>query len=253
MSGNNTMFNQVTMADDEQKNSKKYSGWTIVMMVLTSVAWASWIVCRLTIGGMCDRPETAQNFTKASYLGRWYQQFVATTVPFGDDCVTATYADKDGTNIQVDNQSHTPNMQDFGNWINGPPPAGEPDRYFKAHCSDFTTGHCQVKPFLFSPWNDYKVVGYDEDQATGYSMVYGCDTFIAGAIKLDWMWVITRQANVIGSADWTSIKNKVWTQMANVLPNYNPDTFFKATISGTTEGCQYTPCTGIEVGLNGCP
>ena len=59
--------------DEQQKKSRKYSGWTIVMMTLTSIGWAAWIVCRLTIGGMCDRPETAQNFTKESYLGRWNQ------------------------------------------------------------------------------------------------------------------------------------------------------------------------------------
>ena len=219
------------------ENSKKYSKWTITMMVLTSVAWTAWIVCRLTIGGMCDRPEPATNFSKETYLGRWYQQFVATTVPFGDDCVTATYADKDGTNIQVDNQSSVPGQAPSSNWKNGPPPAGEPDQYFKAHCSEFTTGHCQVKPFLFSPWNDYKVIAYDDDQSNGYSIVYGCDTFIAGAVKLDWMWVITRQALVINSTAWNTMKTTIWNAMAAKLPNYNPDTFFKATISGTSEGC----------------
>ena len=100
----------------EETNNKKFSCWTIAMMTITAVSWTLWIVARLTIGGMCDRPEPATNFDKSLYLGRWYQQFVGVEVPFGYDCVTATYADKDGTNIQVDNQSHTPYQTDFSNW-----------------------------------------------------------------------------------------------------------------------------------------
>ena len=127
--------------------------------------------------------------------------YQSTTVPFGEDCITATYADADGTNIQVDNQSYNIATSSFGNW-DGTPPAGKPNQYFTAHCSDWTPGHCQVKPFWFSPYNDYKVIGYDPDATNGYSVVYGCDTFVAGAVKLDWLWVITRQPQDIGSASW---------------------------------------------------
>ena len=238
-----------------EQNSKKFSNWTIVMMVLTCVAWTAWIVCRLTVGGMCAKPSLASNFDKSLYLGRWYQMYQAKTVPFGTDCITATYSDLDGTNIRVNNQQFTlskaPNG--WGNW-KGTPPAGGPDRLFKAHCSDWTTGHCQVKPFLFSPWNDYKVVDLDTDPNLGYSLVYGCDTFIAGAVKLDWIWVITRQALVIGSADWNTVKSRVKSAFADRLPSYNFDTFMEQTIEGTSEGCQYTPCLASqdEIGLQGC-
>ena len=193
-----------------EQNSKKFSTWTIVMMVLTCVAWTGWIVCRFTVGGMCAKPELASNFDKDLYLGRWYQMYQAKPVPFGGDCITATYSDRDGTNIRVNNQQYNPTTGSFGsNWKNGPPPAGGPDRLFKAHCSEFTTGHCQVKPFLFSPWNDYKIVDFDPDVNLGYSLVYGCDTFVAGAVKLDWVWVITRSALVIGSADWNTVKSRI--------------------------------------------
>ena len=57
---------------DEENSKKKLSCWTISLIVLTAVAWTAWIVCRLTIGGMCDRPEPATNFDKSLYLGRWY-------------------------------------------------------------------------------------------------------------------------------------------------------------------------------------
>ena len=49
------------MSDQNQKK-RKYSGWEITMMVLTCIAWAGWLGCRLTVGGACVRPETASNF-----------------------------------------------------------------------------------------------------------------------------------------------------------------------------------------------
>ena len=71
--------NQISNQDEDYnrqgKKSKKCSMCTIIMMVLTCVAWITWIVCRFTIGGMCDRPELASNFEKSLYLGRWYQMF----------------------------------------------------------------------------------------------------------------------------------------------------------------------------------
>merc|ERR1712228_261936 len=171
--------------------------------------------------------------------------YVGKSVPFPtNECITATYSDKDGTNIQVDNQAYDVSEEKFGNWRGGTPPVGGPNRYFTAHCSDFTTGHCQVKPFFFAPYNDYKVVGFDGDQTNGYSIVYGCDTFIAGAIKLDWMWVITRQALVIGSGAWTTMKTTVFDIIRQRLPDYDPDTFLLETVEGGS--CQYTPCTGLE-------
>ena len=71
--------------------------------MLTVLLWTAWAVARFTVGGTCSRPDTAENFTKAAYLGRWHQMFVGKDVPTPNTCVTATYADNDGTNIRVDN------------------------------------------------------------------------------------------------------------------------------------------------------
>ena len=182
------------LASSEEK--KGMSGVMIFCWVMTAVTWTAWIVCRLTVGGMCDRPELADNFVATDYLGRWYQLYQSTTVPFGGDCVTATYSlYDDEVNIRVDNQQYNIANAEFGNnWKDGPPPAGNPNRLFTAHCSEWTAGHCQVKPFFFAPYNDYKVVSFDNTDANGHSIVYGCDTFVAGAIKLDWVWVLTRTA-----------------------------------------------------------
>ena len=67
---------------------------------------------------------------------------------------------------------------------------------------------------------------------TGYSIVYGCDTFLGGAIKLNWVWVLTRQAYVINSAAWTAMRETVFEVFRNKLsqPAYDPYTFLLNTI-----------------------
>ena len=173
------------------------SGVMIFCSVITAVTWIVWLVCRLTVGGMCERPELAENFVKADYLTRWYQMYQSKTVPFGvgSKCVTATYSlYDDETNIRVNNQVYDIASGSFGrNWKGGVPD-GEPTRLFTAHCSEWTRGHCQAKPNFFRPYSDYNIVGIDFTDANGYSIVYGCETFLAGAIKLDFVWVLTKTA-----------------------------------------------------------
>ena len=70
---------------------------------MTSVLWASWLVLRLTVGGVCERPELVQNFDSKRYLGRWYEMYRDETVVGQEaDCATATYV-LDGTFIEVNN------------------------------------------------------------------------------------------------------------------------------------------------------
>merc|ERR1712228_409960 len=213
---------------------KKLTGWTIALLVLTVVGWTAWAIARFTVGGYCARPELAENFTKESYLGRWYEMYAGKTVPFeaNKDCITATYADKDGTNIRVDNQSYRISDGSFSNWEDGTPPAGRPRKYFKAHCTDWIPGHCQVKPFWWNPWSDYKVVAYDPDPTNGYSIVYGCDTFLGGAIKLDYFWALTRSALVIDTPAWTNMKSTIFDLYRTKLPqpDYDPEANLEQTI-----------------------
>ena len=97
------------------------------------------------------------------------------------------------------------------------------------------------------------MVGLDTDPSNGYAVVYGCDTYLNGAYKQDWNWIVTRQALVIGSAAWQTMKDVVFTAFNEALPDYDAETYFQASVSGTSEGCIYTPCTTIEVGLPNCP
>ena len=82
-----------------EENSKKWNCWTITLTVVTCVIWTVWLVARLTVGGLCASPPLADNFTKEAYLGRWHQQFVAKGRFEWAECVTATYAAIDETDI----------------------------------------------------------------------------------------------------------------------------------------------------------
>ena len=69
------------------------------------------------------------------------------------------------------------------------------------------------------------------------------------------MWVITRQALVINSAAWSAMKETTFNLIRTKLsqPEYEPETFLDESVAGESAGCVYTPCTGIEAGLTGCP
>ena len=109
-----------------------------------------------------------------------------------------------------------------------------------------------MKPFFFAPWGNYKVVEVNYDTTLGYSVVYGCQVYLGGAIKLDWMWVITRSALEIGTSNWNTVKTNVWAAINKYLPGLDPDTFLLQTTESTNSGCVYTPCLGDEIGLTGC-
>ena len=50
-------------------------------------------------------------------------------------------------------------------------------------------------------------------------MVYACDNFAAGAVKLDWLWVVTRVASAIDSAAHAAMKTTVYAVIEDKLEN----------------------------------
>ena len=84
-------------------------------------------------------------------------------------------------------------------------------------------------------------------------MVDACANYFNGALKFDYKWFLTREILVINSAAWVTMKNVVWNIMAQKYPTYDPNTFWVSTVNGASEGCIYTPCYGIEVGMPNCP
>ena len=93
----------------------------------------------------------------------------------------------------------------------------------------------------------------DTDPTTGYALIDCCAQYFNGALKFDYKWFLVREQLVIGTASWNTMRDTAWSLMANNFPSYDPNTFFKATVNGASEGCTYTPCQGIELGLNNCP
>ena len=66
---------------------------------------------------------------------------------------------------------------------------------------------------------------YDE-----YSIIYGCDTTLAGAVKFEWMWVLSRTALSIGSAAWNTRKDLIFSTIESKLPDYDPEDKLRPTI-----------------------
>ena len=198
---------------------------------ITAAMWIGWLVVRILFGGDCPQPDLASNFDRDLYLGRWYEMFREVSVPFESyDCATATYYDLGNNYIDVNNIEFDVDNQVFPNGM-------EPGDA-RAQCSFWQPGLCQVKFFELAPWSDYKIIETDH---TSYSVVYGCDSFIAGMIKLEWMWVLTRNPLEINSADWTSMQTTVFNAITTKIPTFDPNTRMRSTIQTTGSGCQYTP------------
>ena len=106
----------------------------------------------------------------------------------------------------------------------------------KAQCSSLRSGLCQVKFFELSPWSDYSILYTDYDT---HSVVYGCDTFAAGAIKFDWLWSLTRTPLEIGTSAHTTMKSTIWDVISDKLPDYDADTELRPTAQSATSGCVY--------------
>lgn len=173
---------------------------TKVFGVLTCLIWVGWIVARSTVGGMCERPDLVQDFDSSRYLGRWHEMYRENSVPFeSEDCATATYVELPRNYIEVNNVEYAIAEGKF--------PRGSDTFPGKAQCSNFRSGLCQVKFFELSPWSDYSILSTDYDS---HAVVYACDTFAAGAVKVDWLWVLTRTPLAIGSAAHSAMETTVF-------------------------------------------
>ena len=74
---------------------------------------------------------------------------------------------------------------------------------------------------------------------SSYSIVVGCDTFLNGMIKLNWLWVLTRDPLEINSAEWLAMQTTVFNIINTKYPSYDTARL-RNTIQGTNAGCQYT-------------
>ena len=47
----------------------------IVWAILTFIIWTGYFSARLTVGGLCERPQLVKNFDADKFLGTWYETY----------------------------------------------------------------------------------------------------------------------------------------------------------------------------------
>ena len=106
---------------------------SIVWAIITVLFWTCYIAARLTVGGLCERPQLVRNFEVDNYVGRWYEMYRAENPFEQEDCATADYVKLPQNYIQVNNLEYSISKQKN---LEGIPDPG------KAQCSSFRSGLC---------------------------------------------------------------------------------------------------------------
>jgi len=201
--------------------------------VTTGIIILAYLAARITLGGQCPAVELQANFDIDQYLGKWYEIFRAESVPFGSDgdCGAIRYSRKEDGGVDVDNRDYVIATDSFRS-----DEYGIDKSFGEAYCSDWTSGLCHVRFFTLTPWGNYEVL--DTDYTT-YSIVYSCTTSVGGAFRPRFMWVLTREALVIGSPDHIAMKEKVNAIINAKVPDWFDDNVMRPTIQTVAEGCKY--------------
>ena len=186
---------------------------------LTVLLWGAYLALRLTIGGTCPGVELQADFDRERYLGRWYEQFRHYDVPYEvADCATATYSTMPLNQFEIDNVEWDLVNEE---WPRDEFPLG------KGIVSGFTSGLANVKFFPLAPWANYMVLETDYDN---YSIVYNCDAFSGGMVKVEYLWVLSRTPYEIDSADWVTFRDERFATIREKVGDYiDPDTDLRPT------------------------
>ena len=123
------------------------------------------------------------------YMGRWYEFARSKNIPFErGTCITADYSlpDPDKGKVDVTNTQYISETQTLDS-VQG-----------EAYCSKFESGQCGVKFNFFQPYGNYHIVDTDY---TSYSIVYSCSNFVAGALCVEFLWILSRDTYVQGSVE----------------------------------------------------
>ena len=97
------------------------------------------------------------------------------------DCATATYTEKALNGFVIANVEYLIDEQEW--------PRNDDFPVGKGITSSFRSGLNHVKFFELAPWANYMVLATDYDS---YSIVYNCDAFVGGAVRIEYLWVLTR-------------------------------------------------------------
>ena len=135
------------------------------------------------------------------------------------DCATATYTEDKLNTIKIENVEY---LIDEQKW-----PRNDDFPVGKGITSGFRSGLNHVKFFELSPWANYIVLSTDY---TSYSIVYNCDPFVGGVVKIEYLWVLTRDQLEVNSADWITMRDKVWAIIREKVGDHiDPETDLRPT------------------------
>lgn len=86
---------------------------------------------------------------------------------------------------------------------------------------------------MFQPWGSYEVLSTDY---SSYSIVHSCSGYLASALKLEFLWVLTREPLVPGSAEFNRIQEKTFAIIREKLPEFDLESL-RITAQGAS--CKY--------------
>ena len=125
------------------------------------------------------------------------------------DCATATYTNKSLNRFGIDNVEY---LLDEKRWARDDDfPLGF------GIVSGWRSGLLNVKFFELAPWANYMVLATDYEN---YSVVYNCDDFVGGMVKVEYMWILTREALEVNTPDWVAMKDKLFTIVKDKVGGY---------------------------------
>lgn len=153
-----------------------------VMSIFTVVVWTVWLYFRLAKGGTCPRPVPDQNFKIEGYYGRWFE-FARDENYYQDKpCVSSDYFAVDNNMVSVNHREWSIGSTTNKGW----------NQYrdsFRAHCSSFVPGKCEVRPSPVVPFQSYNIMATDPNE---YALIYSCTVWFGGAYRNEDFWIQTR-------------------------------------------------------------
>ena len=150
------------------------------------------------------------------YYGRWFE-FARDPNYFEDAaCTTAQYYELPNNYVSVNNHEYDPDLPE------------SVQRKFSeysglyAECSRFQTGLCGVSPnYWFVGFAPYAVIDVELDS---HSIVYSCTNYLGGAVMIEDLWILTREAIAIDTQEWISRFTKYSEIIAAKLPFFDQTT-----------------------------
>ena len=68
------------------------------------------------------------------------------------------------------------------------------------------------------PFAPYEVIASD---LTSYSVIYTCDNYLGPMLKIESMWILTREAIETGTKEWYDMYNSLVPKILDRFPSFD--------------------------------